>query len=318
MGLGSGTRHEEQARVFQMETGELGTLYVVATPIGNLEDLTFRALRVLKDVSLIAAENVSHTRALCRHYAIETKVTSYNQHNERVRGRELIDRFKSGEDVALVTDAGTPGISDPGAYLVGLALEQGIKVTPIPGASAVMAALSVCGLPTEAFVFMGFLPNRGGRRRKVLERLTTEKRAAVFFEAPHRIQDTLRDLGAVLGDRTVLLAREITKVFEEIRRGTASELMSHLGPDRPRGEFTLVVAGADQTAVSESHVESDLQQKIEKLLKKKGMTLVEVARKVSEEERLPYRKVYRTCLALRAVIEGRGAETPSAASGPWK
>jgi 16S rRNA (cytidine1402-2'-O)-methyltransferase len=300
-----------------MESRGFGTLYVAATPIGNLEDLTFRALRVLKDVSLIAAENVSHTRALCRHYAIKTKVTSYNQHNEKARGRELIGRLKSGEDVALVTDAGTPGISDPGAFLVGLALDEGIKVSPIPGASAVMAALSVCGLPTEAFVFMGFLPNRAGRRRRVLDFLKTEKRATVFFEAPHRIMETLRDLGEVLGDRTVLLAREITKVFEEIRRGPASELMSHLGQDRPRGEFTLVVAGADQATCSESHIESDLQKKIKTLLKKKGMTLVEVARKVSEEERLPYRRVYRACLALRAAMEGKGAETPSAASGRW-
>jgi 16S rRNA (cytidine1402-2'-O)-methyltransferase len=300
-----------------MESRGFGTLYVVATPIGNLEDLTFRALRVLKDVTLIAAENVSHTRALCRHFAVKTKVTRYNQHNEKARGRTLIDRLKSGEDVALVTDAGTPGISDPGAFLVGLALEEEIKVSPIPGASAVMAALSVCGLPTEAFVFMGFLPNRAGRRRKVLDLLTTEKRAAVFFEAPHRIMETLRDLGEVLGDRTVLLAREITKVFEEIRRGTVSELMSHLGQDRPRGEFTLVVAGTGQATGSESHIESDLQKKIETLLKKKGMTLVEVARKLSEEERLPYRRVYRACLALKAAMEGKRAETPSALPGRW-
>jgi len=300
-----------------MDASGFGTLYVVATPIGNLEDLTFRALRVLKDVSYIAAENVSHTRALCRHYAIGTKVTSYNQHNEKARGRELISRLKSGEDVALVTDAGTPGISDPGAFLVGLALDEGIKVTPIPGASAVMAALSVCGLPTEAFVFMGFLPNRAGRRRRALALLKTEKRAAVFFEAPHRIKETLRDLGEVLGDRTVLLGREITKVFEEIRRGPVSALMSHLGPDRPRGEFTLVVAGADPATGDDPRAESDLQQKLEVLLKKKGMTLVEVARKVSEEEGLPYRRVYRACLALRAAMEGKGAETPSAASARW-
>jgi len=300
-----------------MDATGFGTLYVVATPIGNLEDLTFRALRVLKDVSSIAAENVSHTRALCRHYAIGTKVTSYNQHNEKARGRELISRLKSGEDVALVTDAGTPGISDPGAFLVGLALDEGLKVTPIPGASAVMAALSVCGLPTEAFVFMGFLPNRAGRRRRALALLKTEKRAAVFFEAPHRIKETLRDLGEVLGDRTVLLGREITKVFEEIRRGPVSALMSHLGPDRPRGEFTLVVAGADPATGDDPRAESDLQQKLEALLKKKGMTLVEVARKVSEEEGLPYRRVYRACLALRAAMEGKGAETPSAASARW-
>jgi 16S rRNA (cytidine1402-2'-O)-methyltransferase len=300
-----------------MESRRFGTLYVVATPIGNLEDLTFRALRVLKDVSLIAAENVSHTRALCRHYSIETKVTSYNQHNEKARGNELIGRLKFGEDVALVTDAGTPGISDPGAFLVGLALEEELKVTPVPGASAVMAALSVCGLPTEAFVFMGFLPNRAGRRRRVLDGLKTEKRTVLFFEAPHRITETLRDLGEILGDRTVLLAREITKVFEEIRRGPASELMSHLGSERPRGEFTVVIAGAEQETDRGSRIESGLQKKIQMLLKKKGMTLVEVARKVSDEERLPYRKVYRACLALRVAMERKGTEMPSADSRRW-
>jgi 16S rRNA (cytidine1402-2'-O)-methyltransferase len=294
-----------------------GTLYVVATPIGNLEDMTFRALKVLKDVSRIAAENVSHTRALCRHYDIGTKVISYNQHNERARASELMGQLKTGENVALVTDAGTPGISDPGAFLVGLALEERIRVTPIPGASAVMAALSVCGLPAETFVFMGFLPHKAGRRRKVLELLTTERKTAVFFEAPHRIKETLGDLRDLLGDRKVILAREITKVFEEIRRGPVSELMSHLGEDRPRGELTLVVAGVDQPVGTEFHIGSDLQRKIETLLKKKGMTLVEVARKVSEEEGLPYRRVYRACLALRAAMEGKGPETPSAAPGRW-
>jgi 16S rRNA (cytidine1402-2'-O)-methyltransferase len=300
-----------------MTLSGVGTLYVVATPIGNLEDLTFRALRVLKDVSLIAAENVSHTRALCRHYAIRTKVTSYNQHNEKAKGGALIARLKFGDDVALVTDAGTPGISDPGALLVSLALEAHIKVTPIPGPSAVMAALSVCGLPAEAFVFLGFLPNKAGKRRRVLQGLRTEKRAAVFFEAPHRIRETMQDLGEVLGDRRVLLAREITKVFEEVFRGTVSELLPNLVQDRSKGEFTLVVAGGDQTAPVEAHIETHLQKRIKALLKKRGMTLVEVARKISEEERLPYRRVYRACLALKGAVKGKGAERPSAASGRW-
>jgi len=299
-----------------MALSGFGTLYVVATPIGNLEDLTFRALRVLGEVSLIAAENVSHTRALCRYYAIKTKVTSYNQHNERVKGGELIGRLKAGEDVALVTDAGTPGISDPGSLLVGLALEEDIPVTPIPGPSAVMAALSVCGFPAEGFVFLGFLPNKAGKRRKLLEGLKTERRTAVFFEAPHRIQATLRDLREILGDRTVLLAREITKVFEEVRRGPVSDLLARLGKDQSRGEFTLVVAGGDQVSASAANIAPDLQERIKTLLKKEGLTLVEIAKKISEEESVPYRRVYRLCLALRAAMEGKGAETP-AASGRW-
>lgn len=220
-----------------------GTLYIVSTPIGNLEDITLRALKILKSVDLIAAENVKHSKGLCRHYGIKTRLTSYHQHNRNVKGPELIKRLLSGSDVALVTNAGTPAVSDPGGMLINQVLERNINVSPIPGPSAVIAALSVSGLRVDRFLFIGFLSNKPSRRRKELRNLISEPRTMVFFESPHRIKAMLMDIKEILGDRQIVVLRELTKVYEEIKRGSVSSVLDELEEGKIRGEFTLVVAG---------------------------------------------------------------------------
>ncbi|MDY6970891.1 MAG: 16S rRNA (cytidine(1402)-2'-O)-methyltransferase [Thermodesulfobacteriota bacterium] len=282
-----------------------GTLYVVSTPIGNLEDITLRALRVLESVDIMAAENVAHTRGLCKHYGIKTRLASYNQHNQKVKGPELIKRLKSGLDVAVVTDAGTPGISDPGVFLINRAAEDDIVVTPVPGPSAVVAALSVSGLPTEEFVFLGFLPNKSGKRKQALTRLVSNTRTMVFFEAPHRIKAMLTDLKDILGDPQMVMLREMTKVFEEVKRGTASAILDHLTQDRIRGEFTLVVRGAEER---EQVLSEGVLGRIEELLAEKKMSVRDIANLLSGEEGLGYRHIYRECLARKRGLEGFGMD----------
>src|SRR4026208_98932 len=214
-----------------------GTLSVVATPIGNLEDLTHRATRILQEVDLIACEDTRHTRKLLNHYGIQTKTVSYHEHNEREQPLKLIDAIKSGTNVAVVSDAGTPGISDPGFRVVNAALEQGVEVVPVPGPTALISALVASGLPSDEFFFGGFLPARSTARRKRLAELTTLQTTLVFYEAPHRIIETLKDARAVLGEREAVVARELTKLHEEIRRGKLSELVSTFDETHePRGE----------------------------------------------------------------------------------
>lgn len=276
--------------------GRKGTLYVVGTPIGNLEDMTFRALRVLKAVDLVAAESVERTKGLCRHYGIATKVARYNQHNFRSRGPELIKRLQSGHDIALVTDAGTPGISDPGGMLVALARAEGLPVTAIPGPSAVTAALSICGLPADRFLFQGFLPTRAGKRHKELEQLRTEKRTMIFFEAPHRILDTLGEMLQVLGDKEVVITRELTKVFEQVEGGPLSGVLKRLKESPLLGEFTIVVEGGGGRNEAPATSCQELGMEIDRLLKeRKGAKAV--AEFLSLRDGLPYRKIYRECLA---------------------
>ena len=282
--------------------GTFGTLYVVSTPIGNLEDITLRALKVLEGVALIAAENVAHSKRLCDHYGIKTRCTSVHQHNQKTRAPQLIKRLKSGHDVAVVTDAGTPGISDPGIYLINRAAEEDIKVTPIPGASAVIAALSVSGLPAEEFVFIGFLPNKPGKRRTRLAKLVVEQRTMVFFEAPHRIKAMLTDLRKILGDRQMVMLREMTKVYEEVTRGPVSAVLANLKTDRIRGEFTLVVAGRQE--VEEQALSESVLSRIEALLIEKKMGIKDIATLLSKEEGLAYRRVYKECLARKRGLEG--------------
>ncbi len=289
-----------------------GTLYVVSTPIGNLEDITLRALKVLKGVDIIAAENVAHTRKLCEHYGIKTKLVSYNQHNQNLKAPELIKRLKSGTNIAIVTDAGTPGISDPGAYLINRANSEGIIVTPIPGPSAVIAALSVSGMPTEKFVFLGFLPNRSGKRKRYLKGLISEKCTMVFFEAPHRVKDTLADLKDVLGDRQMVLVREMTKVFEETKRGPVSVILAGLTRNRPRGEYTLVLAGSKEE--ESTALRQGVLNRIEKLLQEKRLSTKDIADLVARDEGLGYRQIYKECLARKNALErfemdGSGHET---------
>jgi 16S rRNA (cytidine1402-2'-O)-methyltransferase len=221
-----------------------GMLYVVATPIGNLEDITLRALRVLREVDLIASEDTRRTRILLRHYQIDTPLTSLYDHNEIRKAPSLIGRLHEGLDIALVSEAGTPLISDPGHRLVQLALARGITVVPIPGPSAVVAAVTVAGLPTDRFVFEGFLPKKPGKRRKRLESLGTELRTLIFYESPRRVHDVLGDMQALWGDRRVVVARELTKKFEEILRGRLTEVRAQLQERSLLGEVTLVVEGA--------------------------------------------------------------------------
>ncbi len=218
-----------------------GTLYVVATPIGNLEDITLRALRVLREVDLIACEDTRRTRALLSHFDIHAPVTSYFEHNKLAKGEALVGALAEGRSVALVTDAGTPGISDPGFLLVRAAREVGIAVVPVPGPSAVIAALSAAGVPADRFVFDGFLPVKPGRRLHRLERLRSLEMTIVCYESPHRILASLEAVGQVFGDVDVVVARELTKQFEEIVRGTPERLHEHLARARVRGEFTLVI-----------------------------------------------------------------------------
>ncbi|BAF58247.1 MAG: 16S rRNA (cytidine(1402)-2'-O)-methyltransferase [Pelotomaculum sp.] len=225
--------------------GTKGVLYLCATPIGNLEDITLRALRVLREVDLIAAEDTRRTRKLLSHYGIHTPLTSYHQHNRRKKGEYLLDMLESGKNVALVTDAGLPGISDPGSELVKAALEKGIRTVPLPGPSAGITALVVSGLPSDLFVFAGFLPSSKKSRVKELQELRRQRGTLIFYEAPHRLKETLADVLEVLGDRPAAAARELTKVHEEVLRGPLSKLLEYFNEVEPQGEFTLVVAGAE-------------------------------------------------------------------------
>lgn len=220
-----------------------GTLYVVSTPLGNLEDMTLRGIRILKEADLIAAEDTRTTRKLLHRYGIQTSQTSYFEHNEPRKAETLLARLKRGQRIALVSEAGTPGISDPGFRLIRLAIEHDIPVVPIPGPSAVTTALSVSGLPTDSFLFLGFLPSKPTRRRKAIEAWKDWDRTLILYESPHRLLATLTDLLEILGDREIALARELTKRFEEILRGRISEVLRSLGERRIKGEITLVVAG---------------------------------------------------------------------------
>ncbi|HQP09918.1 MAG TPA: 16S rRNA (cytidine(1402)-2'-O)-methyltransferase [Candidatus Omnitrophota bacterium] len=217
-------------------------LYIVSTPIGNLKDITYRGVETLKSVDLIAAEDTRHTRILCEHYDIKTPLTSYFEHNKIKKSQELLKFLSEGKNVALVTDAGTPGISDPGFHLIRLAKENNIPMTAVPGATALIAALTLSGLPCHNFVFEGFLPVKSGARRKKLEQLKGEERTVVFYESPHRLIKALADIDAALKDAHVVCARELTKKFEEVREGTAAELISHFTKTNPRGEFVLLVS----------------------------------------------------------------------------
>jgi len=220
-----------------------GTLYIVSTPIGNLEDITLRALRILKEVDLIAAEDTRHTGLLLRHFGIQTPLTSYFQGNESKKKEFILSKLRQGHRVALVSDAGTPGISDPGFRLIQTAIGNQIPIVPIPGPSAVIAALSVSGLPTDAFLFKGFFPHKSKKRKDVLNELKEVRETLVFYESPHRILETLKDILEILGDREMVLTRELTKVYEEILRGKVSEIQTQIGQRQLKGEITLVISG---------------------------------------------------------------------------
>jgi len=240
-----------------------GILYLCATPIGNLEDISLRALRILKEVDLIAAEDTRRTRKLLTHYAIHTPLISYHEHNKHTKGEYILNVLSEGKQVALVTDAGLPGISDPGEEIVKLSLSYGIKIVPVPGPSASLTALVVSGLEAKTFCFEGFLPSTTGARIKRLDILKNEKRTLIFYEAPHRLQKTLGQLLAALGDRRLAVARELTKIHEEIWRGRLSEALAYF--KKPRGEFTLIVEGDKDDGLEEREPFS-LQAAVKKVL----------------------------------------------------
>ena len=272
-----------------------GVLYIVATPIGNLEDITLRALRVLKEVDLVAAEDTRHTRKLFAHYGIDRPLTSYHEHNEKTKAHALVARLERGENVALVSDAGTPTLSDPGYRLVQEAIKAGVNVVPVPGPSALTAVLSVSGLPTDRFVFEGFFPAKKGERRNKISTLRGEKRTLVFYEAPHRLQESLGDLLELLGDREVVLGREITKIYEQFIRGRLSKVRPETARQEPRGEITLVVRGSEEgSAPKEDILRAEIRG-----LKRKGMRVKEIAELLGEKFSCSKREVYRLVLEMK-------------------
>ncbi len=266
----------------------MGTLYLVATPIGNLEDITQRAMRTLRDVGCIAAEDTRHTRKLLEHYQIKTPLISYHEHSKRTRIDRLLEELEAG-DVALVSDAGTPGLSDPGYRLVRAALDAGHTVSPIPGPSAPIAALVVSGLPADSYIYVGYLPRKVSERRSVLESLAGERRTLILFEVPHRLQSALEDMISVFGaERPAAVCRELTKVHEEVLRGSLQTIWEHFTGVEPRGEFTLVIGGAPK---GERWATDKVRAATVRRLAG-GSSPSQVAREIALESGWPRREVY--------------------------
>ena len=282
----------------------LGCLYLVATPIGNLEDITLRALRVLKEVDEIACEDTRHTQKLLNHYEIRKPLVSYHEHNELTRAPELLIALEQGAKIALVSDAGMPLVSDPGHRLVSLCLRHHVPVVPVPGPSAVLASLAASGLPTEEFLFVGFLPARSGERRRALERLRIEERTIVLYEAPHRIAECVADAREVLGDRPACLAREVTKLHEEFRRGRLSELAASLAERPAKGEITLLIGPQDSSA-GQTAVDSrqSLADRVEELIHQAKLDRKDALKLAAKERGITRREAY------DKLVEDRGKDT---------
>ncbi len=274
-------------------------LYVVATPIGNLEDITLRALRVLRQVDLIACEDTRQTQKLLHHYEIETQTISYHEHNEITRAAELIVRLEEGARIAIVTDAGVPGVSDPGFRLVSLAIRHKIPVIPVPGASAFLSALVASGLPTDSFKFIGFLPAKSGQRRELLETVRNAPRTLIFYEAPHRIEEALADVVSVMGGaRHVVIAREVTKLHEEFLRGRADELLDHVRAHPLKGEITLLIGKQEQAAAETAACTPDrVRNRVRELMQSEDVdekaALKRVARELGISKSEAYRELQR-------------------------
>ena len=276
-----------------------GRLYLCATPIGNLGDITYRAVETLRTADVIAAEDTRHTRGLLAHYDIHTPMTSYHEHNKEEKGAELIARMQAGEIVVCVSDAGLPGIADPGGDLARRAIAEGLPVTPLPGANAALSALICAGLPLEGFTFVGFLPRKEKKRREVLARVAAYPETLIFYEAPHRLRETLSALVGALGaERPAAAARELTKKFEEFRRTTLGELLAYYRENEPRGEFVLIVAGADEAHVGavDDTQEMSLAERYEAHLAA-GLDKKEAMRRTAQERGISRRAVYQALLA---------------------
>lgn len=278
---------------------EQGRLYIVSTPIGNLEDLTLRAIRILKEAAIIAAEDTRHTQKLLNHYQIATHQTSYHDHNKEEKAEILISKIKDGKDIALVCDAGTPGISDPGYYLIKRAIEEAIQVVPIPGVSAVIAGLSVSGLSTDRFIFEGFLP-KGKARHKYLKTLEKEERTIVFYESPHRLLKTLRDIYDVLGNRRMVVGRELTKLHEEIARGEVLDIIKSFEDRKIKGEVTIIIEGAGMDKQTTAPAENlcDIQKAIEEIMIKENVSKSEAARIAARRLGISKKEAYKESLKI--------------------
>jgi 16S rRNA (cytidine1402-2'-O)-methyltransferase len=280
-----------------------GCLYVVATPIGNLEDITMRALRILKEADVIACEDTRQTLKLLSHFDIQKRLVSYHEHNEIMRASELIIELEQGAKVALVSDAGTPAISDPGHRLVNLSLRHGIKVVPVPGASAFVAALAASGMPTEQFLFVGFLPSRQSERRKVLRALAEEPRTLVLYEAPHRLLDALEDALEILGNRPAVIAREVTKVYEEFLRDHLEVLVEGVRKKPPRGEITIIIGTSD--GQPQHHTEATettavpLARRIDEIVRERHIDKKAALKQAARERGLTKREAYKQLLVTR-------------------
>jgi len=277
-------------------------LYLVSTPIGNLEDITLRALRVLKEVDLVACEDTRRTRRLLDHFGISKPTISYHEHNEQKRADELVERMLGGESIALVTDAGTPGISDPAYRIVAAAIERGVAVVPVPGATAMIAALVASGLPTDSFLFAGFLPSRKQARRAKLEELKSERATLILYEAPHRIRETLVDAQEILGDRQMALARELTKLHEQFIRGNVSDLIAHFESHEPRGEMALVIAGSRDDNLSLVE-DISISQQVERLMRDEGMSRNDAIKQAARSRGLSKREAYQLLLEEKEANE---------------
>ena len=280
-----------------------GSLYVIATPIGNLEDITLRALRLLGEVDLIACEDTRHTRKLLSHYQISKPTVSYHEHNERERTVELIERLQSGTSVALVSDAGTPLVSDPGFRLVREAIAHGIEVVPVPGPSALIAALAASGLTTDEFYFAGFLPSKPAQRRARLARLAGIPATLIFYEAPHRIKATLADARAALGNRQCVLARELTKVHEEFIRGTLDEVAQALPESDVRGELVMLVGPLIEGAAEPEEPARSVAEDVAALMRNEGLDRRAALKRVARARGLSKSEAYRCLMAERAAAE---------------
>jgi len=272
-----------------------GTLYIVSTPIGNLEDITLRALKVLGSVRIIAAEDTRHTQRLLHHYDIHTPQTSYHDHNKEEKSAILIAKLKEGLDIALVSDAGTPGISDPGYYLINRAIDVNIRITPVPGPTASSAALSSSGLPTDPFVLEGILPAKKEASQKWFRDICSERRTIIMFDTPRRVSSSLEDIAEILGNRRVVLTRELTKMFEEVIRGRVINVMEKIRGRVLKGEITIIIEGAHEETAFDV---ADLTGCLKRMMQKEGLSLKDAVGKASKELNLPRSKVYSEALKI--------------------
>ena len=279
-----------------------GILYICGTPIGNLEDITLRALKILKEVKLIAAEDSRHTKKLLNHYQINTKVTSYYEYNKFKKSTYLVEILKNGQDIALVSDAGMPGISDPGYVLVNLALKNNIKIIPIPGVSALITALVVSGLPTAKFIFEGFLPRKIKERKRYFKSIENEERTVIFYETPHRLKRALKDMLEIWGDRKIVVARELTKKYEEIIRGKLSRVLSEINAKDIKGEITLVVQGGIKKKGNDTidflKNECIIEEYLKKL-KNQGYSNKDIIKIAQEKLDIPKNLIYKKLLEMK-------------------